>query len=203
MQNSAMAAGLPALGPPGKNCLKKGSVMEKSGGLIHLYCGDGKGKTTAALGLAIRAMGSGFRVVFVQFLKGRPTGELSVLDGLPNVTVLRGKEGTSFSFAMTEEEKEKTRFLHTENLKKAIELAASGNCDMLVLDEAVGAYNRGLIDRPLFEEFIRNKPEKLELVLTGRNPEQWLIDSADYVSEIGKVKHPYDRGVPARTGIEK
>lgn len=176
--------------------------MDKRG-LIHLYCGDGKGKTTAALGLTIRALGSGFRVVFVQFLKSQATGELSILDGLPNVTVLRGKEGAGFSFAMTEEEMEKTKHLHTENLKAAIELAASGNCDMLILDEAVGAYARDLIDKAFFEGFVQNKPEQLELVMTGRNPAQWMFDCADYVSEIKKVKHPYDKGMTARTGIEK
>lgn len=125
------------------------------------------------------------------------------MERLPDVTVLRGKEGNAFSFAMTEEEKEKTGLLHTENLKKAIELAVSGNCDMLILDEAVGAYNRNLIDRSLLEDFIRNKPDALELVLTGRNPAQWMADCADYVSEIRKVKHPYDMGIPARNGIEK
>jgi len=177
--------------------------MNGSSGLIHIYCGDGKGKTTAALGLTIRASGTGFRVVFVQFLKSHATGELSVLDRLPNVTVLRGKEGNAFSFAMTDREKEKTRLLHTENLKEAIGLAVSEKCDMLVLDEAIGAYNRDLIDRSMLEDFVRNKPEGLELVMTGRNPAQWMIDCADYVSEIGKVKHPYDRGVPARSGIEK
>ncbi len=171
--------------------------------MIHLYYGDGKGKTTAALGLTIRALGSGFRVVFVQFLKNQATGELAVLDGLQGVTVLRGKEGSGFSFSMTEEEKAKTKLLHTENLKSAIALAASGKCDMLVLDEAVGAYARDLIDRTMLEDFVRNKPENLELILTGRNPAKWMIDLADYVSEIKKVKHPYDRGIPARTGIEK
>lgn len=171
--------------------------------MIHLYHGDGKGKTTAALGLTIRALGSGFRVVFVQFLKNQATGELAVLDGLQGVTVLRGKEGSGFSFSMTDEEKEKTKLLHTENLKAAIELAASGKCDMLVLDEAVGAYARDLIDKELLEEFVRNKPENLELVLTGRNPAAWMTELADYVSEIKKIKHPYDRGIPARAGIEK
>ena len=171
--------------------------------MIHLYCGEGKGKTTAALGLTIRALGSGFKVVFVQFLKNQATGELAVLDGLQGITVLRGKEGSGFSFSMTEEEKEKTRLLHTENLKAAIELAASEKCDMLILDEAVGAYSRDLIDRTLLEDFVRNKPERLELILTGRNPAEWMIECADYVSEIKKVKHPYDRGIPARTGIEK
>lgn len=171
--------------------------------MIHLYYGDGKGKTTAALGLTIRALGSGFKVVFVQFLKNQATGELAVLDGLQGVTVLRGKEGSGFSFSMTEEEKEKTKRLHTENLKSAIALAASGKCDMLVLDEAVGAYARDLIDKALLEEFVRKKPEDLELVLTGRNPAEWMIGLADYVSEIKKIKHPYDRGIPARAGIEK
>lgn len=180
-----------------------GLNMEKCGGLTHLYCGDGKGKTTAALGLAIRALGSGFRVVFVQFLKSHATGELSILNGLSDVTVIRGKEGSAFSFSMTEEEKEKTRHLHTENLKQAIDLGASGECDLLVLDEAVGAYNRNLIDKALLEEFVQNKPERLELVMTGRNPVQWMIDRADYVSEIKKIKHPYDRGIAARIGIEK
>lgn len=177
--------------------------MNGSRGLIHLYCGDGKGKTTAALGLTIRASGAGFRVVFVQFLKSYDTGELSVLDRLPNVTVLRGKEGNAFSFAMTDWEKEKNRIFQTENLTKATELATSGNCDMLVLDEAAGAYNRDLIDRSILEDFVRNKPEGLELVMTGRNPAQWMLDCADYVSEIRKVKHPYDKGIPARSGIEK
>lgn len=177
--------------------------MGKNKGLIHLYYGDGKGKTTAALGLAVRASGSGLRVAFVQFMKNQPTGELSVLESLPGVTVLRGKEGSGFTFSMTEEEKEKTKRLHTENLKTAIALAASENCDMLVLDEAAGAYARDLIDRQLLEEFVWNKPERLELVLTGRDPAQWMIGCADYASEIRKVKHPYDEGVAARAGIER
>ncbi len=177
--------------------------MEKNDGLIHLYYGDGKGKTTAALGLAVRAAGSGFQVVLVQFLKNHNTGELAILDTIPNINVLRGKEGVSFSFTMTEEEKRKTRLVHDENLKKAIELVVSGNGDMLILNEAIGASSRGLIDKELLYTFVRNKPEKLELIMTGRNPAQWMIDCADYVSEIKKVKHPYEKGIPARTGIEK
>jgi cob(I)alamin adenosyltransferase len=177
-------------------------VSEMSG-LIHLYCGDGKGKTTAALGLTIRAVGNNFRVIFVQFLKNQATGELSILEGISGVTLIRGKEGSGFSFSMTEEEKEKTRQLHTENLKIAIGLAHSGEYDMLILDEIVGANRRNLIDQELLEDFVRNKPENLELVMTGREPAQWMLDCADYVSEINKVKHPYDRGISARKGIEK
>ena len=177
-------------------------VSEMSG-LIHLYHGDGKGKTTASLGLTIRALGNGFRVLFVQFLKNQETGELVILNDLPGVTLIRGKEGSGFSFSMTEEEKGKTRQLHTENLKTAIELARSGEYDMLVLDEIIGACRRDLVDQALLEDFVRNKPNHLELVMTGREPAAWMIDCADYISEIKKEKHPYDRGIPARKGIEK
>ncbi|MFA6808671.1 MAG: cob(I)yrinic acid a,c-diamide adenosyltransferase [Eubacteriales bacterium] len=172
-------------------------------GLIHIYCGDGKGKTTAALGLSIRAAGAGMKVVIVQFLKGRKTSELNILKTIPNITVLRGKEGTAFSFAMTEEEKEKCRRVHLENLKAGIALVESGNCDLLILDEVIGAYNEHLIDRQLLQNFVEHKPEHLELVMTGRDPEEWMTDCADYVSVIKKVKHPFDKGIKARTGIEK
>lgn len=176
--------------------------MERKG-LIHIYCGDGKGKTTAALGLSLRAAGSGMKVVIVQFLKNHKTSELDILNATPNITVLRGKEGTAFSFSMTEEEKEKSQHLHSENLQAAIVIMESGNCDLLVLDEAIGAYDRDLIDRRLLRDLVEQKPLHLELVLTGRNPEPWMIDCADYVSEIKKVKHPFDEGIKSRIGIEK
>ncbi len=171
--------------------------------MIHIYCGDGKGKTTAALGLSLRAAGSGMKVVIIQFLKNHKTSELNILNQTFNIKVLRGKEGTAFSFSMTEEEKEKSKHLHSENLQAGIALFETGNCDMLVLDEAIGAYNRDLIDRRLLRNLVEQKPEHLELVLTGRNPEPWMIDCADYVSEIKKVKHPFDQGIKSRMGIEK
>jgi cob(I)alamin adenosyltransferase len=177
--------------------------MDESRGLIHLYYGDGKGKTTAALGLAVRAAGSGMRVVILQFLKNQETGELAVLRSIPGITVLRGKEGVGFSFTMTEEEKNRTREIHDENLVLVKELAEKGDCELLILDEAIGACARNLLDSKQLEHFIRNKPQKLEVVLTGRNPAQWMLDCADYASEIRKVKHPFDRGIPARKGIEK
>lgn len=177
--------------------------MDESRGLIHLYYGDGKGKTTAALGLATRAAGSGMRVVILQFLKKQETGELAVLRRIPGITVLRGKEGAGFSFTMTEEEKIRTREIHDENMTLAKELAEKGDCDLLILDEAIGACARNLLDSRQMEDFLRNKPQQLEVVLTGRNPAQWMLDCADYASEIRKVKHPFDRGIPARSGIEK
>lgn len=172
-------------------------------GLIHFYYGDGKGKTTTALGLAVRAAGCGKSVVIVQFLKDWKCGELDSLTHLRNVTVFRGKSsGGVFIRDMTEEEIAATRAIHDENLGKALELQRNGHCDMLILDEAVDAYQLGVLDALLFEGLIDNKPESLELVITGHHPDPRLLERADYVTEMVKRKHPYDRGIAARRGIE-
>ncbi|MDR3277670.1 MAG: cob(I)yrinic acid a,c-diamide adenosyltransferase [Oscillospiraceae bacterium] len=172
-------------------------------GLTHVYYGYGKGKTTAALGLALRAAGHGKKVVLVQFLKDAKSGELSQLALLPNVTVLRGKAaGHTFSIDMTESERESTTRIHDENLQKALRLCENGECDLLILDEAIDAYQLGMIDRALFENTVNGKPEPLELVVTGHTPEAWLTARADYVTEMVKIKHPYDAGVLGRPGIE-
>ena len=169
-------------------------------GLNHIYCGDGKGKTTAAMGLAVRAAGNGLRVLILQFLKNGKTGELASLEQLENITVLRGKGGMKFTFKMNEEDKAETLRVHTENLQTVIEQAEG--YDLVVLDEAIGACGCGLLDIQQLLRFLDSKPEKLEVVLTGRNPAQALLDRADYISEIKKIRHPYDKGIPARKGIE-
>ena len=172
-------------------------------GLIHMYYGDGKGKTTAALGLALRAAGCGKRVVIVQFLKDWKCGELDSLKLLPNITVIRGKaSGGVFVHEMTEEQKAETRAIHDENLISALELQKSGNCDLLVLDEAIDAYRLGVLDAALFEGLLDNKPDALELVVTGHRPDAELLDRADYITEMVKRKHPYDIGIAARRGVE-
>ncbi|KMT21848.1 cob(I)yrinic acid a,c-diamide adenosyltransferase [Clostridium cylindrosporum] len=176
--------------------------MERQG-LVHIYCGDGKGKTTASIGLIIRALGSGMKVVFLQFLKNSPTSELNILSYLDNLTILRGKQGNVFSFSMTDEEKRLSTEIHNNNLKRAIEIAMSLQCDMLVLDEVIGAYNRNLVDKDMLLEFLDRKPSTLEVVLTGRGPDANLTDRADYISEIKKIKHPFDMGISARVGIER
>lgn len=172
-------------------------------GLIHVYYGDGKGKTTSALGLSLRAAGAGMQVVIIQFLKGRKTSELVLLKQIPNITVLRCEEVTAFTFAMTEAEKQTAARINTENLKAGIELAKWGRCDVLILDEIISAYAYRMVDRSLAENLVRHKPQPLELVLTGRNPEPWMIESADYATEMKKIKHPFDRGMKARVGIEQ
>jgi cob(I)alamin adenosyltransferase len=170
-------------------------------GLIHVYYGYGKGKTTAALGLAVRAAGRGVGVVIVQFLKDSDTGELNALKLLPNVTVLRGTAAKCFARDMTPEQLEETKEIQTGNLKKALELVRSG-CGLLILDEALDAYQLGLLDDAAFMDLVFRKPENLELVITGHKPDEKIIGAADYVTEMVKIKHPYDCGIPARRGIE-
>lgn len=172
-------------------------------GLIHIYCGDGKGKTTAALGLAIRCAGSGKRVYFLQFLKGSPTSELAILEKIPNITIHRNSRDFGFSFAMTDEEKRLVTQMHNENLQAALDACAREGYDLLILDECMGALSTGLLDEALLRKGIAEKPATLELVMTGRNPPDDLVELADYVSEVKHIKHPYDRGIPARLGIDK
>lgn len=168
-------------------------------GCIHIYTGDGKGKTTAAAGLAVRASGSGLRVLFCQFLKGRPTGEIGPLRSL-GVTVIRTNEVKKFIPDMNDEEKRTCmaaqRRCFDEMKKRA------GEFDMVVLDEVFGAISTGMLDLGEVTAFCREKPEPLELVMTGREPPEDILALADYISEIHCLRHPYDKGVPARKGIE-
>lgn len=173
-----------------------------STGLIHVYCGDGKGKTTAAAGLSIRAAGSGMKVVFVQFLKAMESGEINILKSIDNITVIRNERDYGFFKRMTEEDKLAVTQLHNENLRRALELVERNHCGMLVLDEVCAAYNYSLLDKELVEKLITEKEDSLELVLTGRDPAPIFLEYADYVSEIRKIKHPYDRKITARKGIE-
>jgi cob(I)alamin adenosyltransferase len=177
-------------------------LMSASKGLIHVYCGYGKGKTTAALGLALRASGGGKKVVIVQFLKSSNTSELSSLKLLPNITVLRGTAAKGFVRDMTAEQLEATKRIQNANLSKAIELVRTGGCDLLILDEALDAFQLGLLDDDLFLSVVYKKPDALELVITGHKPEEQIISCADYVTEMVKIKHPYDLGIKARKGIE-
>lgn len=168
-------------------------------GLIHLYCGDGKGKTTAACGLAARMLGHGKRVVFAQFFKDGTSGELAVLRAA-GAQILCRPDCAGFFFDLSEREKAKVRAVFDALFAQTVD--ASKDANLLVLDECAGALSGGLIsEAPLFR-FLTHKPEQLEVVLTGRDPSDRLISVADYVSEIVKIKHPYDRGVPAREGAE-
>lgn len=172
-------------------------------GLIHIYCGDGKGKTTAAVGLAVRCAGRGNKVLLVQFLKSRDSGELYSLDKLPDIEIMRGKESKKFTFQMNEEEKHALLIEHNKMFEQVLAKIKNGGYSLLILDEVIGALNAKVFEMPKLIEFLRHKPENLEVVLTGRNPAPELVEIADYVSEMRKVKHPMDKGILAREGIEK
>lgn len=171
-------------------------------GLIHIYTGDGKGKTTAALGLAIRAAGRNKRVLFVQFFKGGDSGELLILKNIPNIDLLRLTKRYGFYKDLTEKQKSEVYREHTDLLCKAIQQAQDGACDLLILDEVISAYQHSTLDRAALAAFLENKPRSLELVLTGRNAPEQFIAMADYVTEMRKIKHPYESGTAAREGIE-
>ena len=171
-------------------------------GLIHIYCGDGKGKTTAAMGLTVRALGSGMKVVLTQFMKGDYSSELKILRGLPNLQLVFCEQNFGFVWNMTEEEKLAAKSAYTRQFETAIQLATECKADMLVMDEFMSCYEMQFIDNEKALDFLKNKPENLEVVLTGRNPGPELCELADYISEIKKIKHPFDKGVTSRKGIE-
>ena len=156
----------------------------KRTGLLHLYYGDGKGKTTAAMGLALRAMGSGKRVVILQFLKGGKSGEVPLLEQL-GAKVYRGKAGQKFVFQMNEAEK-----------------AMTDPADLLILDEAGSAWELDMVDKALLQKAVLERPAEQECVLTAHAAPQWMLDAADYATEMKCRRHPYQRGISARQGIE-
>lgn len=169
-------------------------------GLIHIYCGDGKGKTTAALGLSLRAAGSGKRVVLLQFFKDGKSSEFTALAHVPGIEVIRQTRTFGFSWTLSEAEKAEAKDYYSGLLEEAFRRAAEA--DVLVLDEMMSACTTGMTSEGRLLELLKEKPTKLEVVLTGRNPSQALLDAADYVTEMKKIKHPYECGVAARKGIE-
>ena len=173
----------------------------KNSGLVHLYCGDGKGKTTAAVGLAVRHSGRGGKVVFAQFLKDGTSGECRVLAKL-GVTVLAANPVGKFSFRMTEEEKAETAAALGRTFDAATGFAVRERATLLVLDEVCAAVNCGFLPEKTLTEFLESRPDSLEVVLTGRDPSENLQVHADYITEMKKRRHPFDEGFAAREGIE-
>ena len=171
--------------------------------MVHIYTGDGKGKTTAAVGLSVRFAGTGQKVVFTQFLKDNTSGELKILGNMEGMTLVLADEVFDFYYLMSEEDKVRAAHVYDQLLRRAVKTAEEQKAGMLVLDELMSAYQYEFIDRKWFLEFLKNSTGNLEVVMTGRDPAPELLEAADYISEIKKVRHPYDKGVPARDGIEK
>ena len=169
-------------------------------GLVQIFTGDGKGKTSAAIGAVIRALGHGLRVYIAFFMKGEhPSGERSILSQLPNVTMESfGARGFVDPVNINPEEKEQAK----RALASARKAMLSGNYDLVVLDEVNLAAAWNLVELDEVLKLIDDKPEGVELILTGRRADSKLVQSADLVTEMLKIKHPYDKGVAAREGIE-
>ena len=203
--------------------------------MIHIYCGDGKGKSTAAAGLALRCAGYGNNVLFVRFFKNDCSGELKGLRMMPEIELLSPRKSFGFYWNLSEQEKaelkqvcrdcleevewrisrkvgekpeekgadrqlcEEDHWIFTKETKNA---EGNGAYKMLVLDEIMAVMKYEIITVEEMLEFLKRLPENMEVVMTGRNPDLRLVEAADYVSEIRKIKHPYDKGVTARKGIE-
>jgi cob(I)alamin adenosyltransferase len=167
--------------------------------MIHIYTGDGKGKTTAAIGLAVRAAGSGKKVLFAQFIKSAPSGELNSLAKL-GVDIIRSELRLGFTFLMDE----KTKTLCREEQQSILSAVIhKKDADLIILDEALDALKAGVMDEENLRSFVQTLPADKELALTGRPVPEWLAEAADYYSQIKKIKHPFDKGVKARDGIER
>lgn len=177
--------------------------MDKRTGFIHIYCGNGKGKTTTGMGLCARAAGYGYRVLIYQFMKDNSTSERKLLELSPNITFIDGLASEKFSFQMTDAEKAERKRYYQEQFQRITRKAAEENYDVLFLDELIYTIGAGLFDEDLLVNYLEHKPEHLEVILTGQNPGSRLVEKADYVSEIRKIKHPFDQGLAARPGIEK
>lgn len=172
-------------------------------GLIHIYTGAGKGKTTAAIGLGVRAYGQGLKVLMVQFLKGWTTGEMKVIAGFgPCFQIFEKQENHKFTWEMSEEEVKGIKGEMRLGLNYTIEAVKSEEWDLVIMDEIMAAVNYGYLPLKEVVELVKSKPLKVELVLTGRDAPAKLIELADYVSEIAERKHPLKKGVRARAGIE-
>lgn len=169
-------------------------------GLIHIYCGDGKGKTTAAIGSAVRAAGRGRKVLVSRFLKTDDSGEVMGLSQISGITILPCSRSFGFSWEMTPEQKKEASMYYMDQFLTTWENAA--DFDMLILDEVIGACNLGFVREEEVIKALRQKPERLEVILTGRDPSPSLKECGDYVTEMVMHRHPFMEGTGAREGIE-
>jgi cob(I)alamin adenosyltransferase len=176
------------------------SDEEAKTGLVQIYTGDGKGKTTAALGCALRACGHGMKVYFIQFMKGDiHYGELKIQDKIPNLQIVQFGKPTFVNKDNPAKEDKDLAQLAFEHAKVVVE---EGEYDIVILDELNVAIDFKLVELKKVIDLIKSKPKHVELIITGRNAKKEIIDLADLVTNMRKVKHYYDAGVMARQGFE-
>lgn len=168
-------------------------------GYVQIYTGDGKGKTTAATGLAVRAIGAGLKVFIGQFIKGKDSAEMALLrERCPEVTIEQFGHGKFIKSMPSTEDLSTAK----HGIERLMEVIVSGKYDMVIADEANGAVNAKIIDVSNLIELIDARPDNVELIITGRNVSKEIIARADLVTEMLPVKHYFGVGVQAREGIE-
>lgn len=179
-------------------------IGKENGGfyMIHIYFGDGKGKTTAATGLAVRAAGAGMRVLFTQFLKSGASSERAVLQKIEAITLTPCPQSLPFTFQMGPEEFARYKKDYGALLERCFSSQTLAENDMVVLDEVFSLIDCGMLTEEKLLGFLRAVPEDKEFVLTGHKVSPRFIELCDYASEIKKISHPYDKGAAARRGIE-
>ncbi|MBQ1274676.1 MAG: cob(I)yrinic acid a,c-diamide adenosyltransferase [Cellulosilyticum sp.] len=172
-------------------------------GLVQVYCGKGKGKTTAAIGLGIRALGNGYKVIMIQFLKHDTTSECKMIKALePDFKIFHFEKKRGFTWQLNDEEKQEIKSETSNALKFASKVMDTGQCDVLILDEILNSLELGFVSEEEVITLIENKSDDVELVLTGRTLPESIANKADYISRIESIKHPMDKGIDARKGIE-
>ena len=174
--------------------------MEK--GLVHIYYGYGKGKSTAAAGLAIRAAAKGLKVLYSTFLKDNTSGEIIALKEINNITVYDKESTNGFIFKYDDEKKKEILSTQKEKFLKLCKIISADDYDVVILDEVIDAVELSCFHYNELANFIKNKPQKLEIVITGHNFIEGLNELADYITEFKCEKHPFNNGVSARNGIE-
>jgi cob(I)alamin adenosyltransferase len=168
-------------------------------GYVQVYTGNGKGKTTAAIGLAVRAAGAGFKIYFCQFLKGQNCSEIAPLNRFKDFIEIKQFGNESFISGMPSESDVSNAL---NGFEESLNAVMSGSYDLVILDEINYAIYLNLIKLQSVVQLIKNKPAHVEIVLTGRNAAKEIIEIADLVSEIKEIKHYFQKGVLARKGIE-
>ncbi|MBL4931097.1 cob(I)yrinic acid a,c-diamide adenosyltransferase [Clostridium paridis] len=177
--------------------------MKLEKGMIQIYTGNGKGKSTSAIGQGIRAAGNGLNVIMIQFLKSNETGELKILGNLvENFKVIRMESKKDFVWNLNKEQIEELKIEIKTEYNYALELLKNDECDVLILDEAFGVLNNGFLNENDIINLFENKRNETEIILTGRNAPQSIIERADLVTEMVEIKHYFSKGVSARKGIE-
>lgn len=171
-------------------------------GYVQIYTGNGKGKTTAAMGLALRAAGYNFNIKIIQFLKGGVTGEKISIEKLDTVELLRVSDADKYVWKLSDEEKLTMQKKSKEMFSKIDEWFKEGNIDILILDEIMAALKYEIVSLTDVISMLNARPKTVEVIMTGRDAPKELFDRAHLVSEINDAKHYFDIGVGARKGIE-